>query len=148
MILETIRLSQREKEYLVQLKRRTKIPNWNTICRWALVASLAEKSVPPESKLASDSTIEMTWRVFGGEHADVYDALIRQRCNEDGLGTAPETLARYFRLHLHRGIGYLFADRSIQSIKHLVKRAVAPAGASRETPVDADSSGQDGAEAG
>lgn len=124
MILDTIRLSQREKEHLVQLKRRTKITNWNTLCRWAFAASLAEPSVPPEAKLASDSSIEMTWRVFGGEHADLYDALLRHRCACDGLGTDTETLAKYFRLHLHRGIGYLFADRSLQSIRKLIERSV------------------------
>ncbi len=124
MILENIRLSQREKEHLVQLKRRTKIPNWNVLCRWALATSLAEPSVPPEASLASDSSVEMTWRVFGGEYSDLYDALVRQRCHRDGLGTDPETLAKYFRLHLHRGIGYLFADRSLQSIRHLAEKAV------------------------
>ena len=124
MILDTIKLSQREKEHLVQLKRRTKIANWNTLCRWAFAASLAEPSVPPEARLASDSSIEMTWRVFGGEHADTYEALLRHRCARDGLGTDAETLAKYFRLHLHRGIGDLFADRSLQSSRELVERAV------------------------
>jgi DNA sulfur modification protein DndE len=146
VILENIKHSQREKEHMVQLKRRTRIPNWNTLCRWALVASLAEKSVPPESRLASDSSIEMSWRVFGGEHSDVYEALIRQRCLEDGLGTAQETLAKYFRLHLHRGIGYLFADRSIQSIQQLVRRATSPSAATTGALPHENPTGQDSAE--
>ena len=112
MVLENIKLSQREKEHLVQLKRRTKIPNWNVLCRWALVTSLAEPSVPPEAKLASDSSIEMSWRTFGGEYAELYAALIRQRCQQDGLGGSADVLAKYFRLHLHRGIGYLLCFRS------------------------------------
>jgi DNA sulfur modification protein DndE len=146
MVLENIKLSQREKEHLVQLKRRTKIANWNVLCRWALVTSLAEPSVPPEAKLASDSSIDMSWRTFGGEYSDLYAALIQQRCLQDGLGTNADILAKYFRLHLHRGIGYLFADRSLQSIRHLVERAVGTSGAKRRGATkDEDSAGQDGA---
>lgn len=148
MILENIKLSQREKEHLVQLKRRTRVPNWNTLCRWALVASLSEKSVPPESRLASDSSIEMSWRVFGGEHSDVYEALIRQRCLEDGLGDSQETLVKYFRLHLHRGIGYLFADRSIQSIQQLVRRATSTNTTTVGASPHENPTGQDSAEEG
>ena len=124
MVLENIRLSQREKEQLIQLKRRTKIQNWNVLCRWAFVTSLGEDSVPPSARLAADSSIEMSWRVFGGEYGDLYAALIQDRCHRDGLGTDRETLAKYFRLHLHRGLGYLFADRSIQRIRHLVESAL------------------------
>jgi DNA sulfur modification protein DndE len=146
MVLENIKLSQREKEHLVQLKRRTKIPNWNVLCRWALVTSLAEPSVPPEAKLASDSSIEMSWRTFGGEYAELYAALIRQRCQHDGLGNTADVLAKYFRLHLHRGIGYLFADRSMQTIRHLVERAVGTSSAKkRGASKDEDPAGQDGA---
>ena len=148
MILDNIRLSQREKEHLVQLKRRTKIPNWNVLCRWAFATSLAEPSVPPEARLAADSSVEMTWRVFGGEYADLYDALIRQRCHRDGLGSDSETLAKYFRLHLHRGIGYLFADRSLQSIRHLIEMVMkrsSPSG--RRNVRDEDSARQDSAAA-
>ena len=105
MIPESIKLSQREKEQLVQLKRRTKLQNWNVLCRWAFVTSLAEPSVPPDAKLPSDSSIEMTWKVFGGEHADLYEALLRQRCRDDGLEGSKDVLGRYLRLHIQRGIG-------------------------------------------
>ncbi len=123
MILDTIKLSQRGKEQLVQLKRRTGIKNWNILCRWALTTSLAEASVPPRAKIPTDSSVEMTWKVFGGEFADIYGALVKTRCIQDGLPTDATTLALYFRLHLHRGLGYLFADKSIQSIAALVNRA-------------------------
>jgi DNA sulfur modification protein DndE len=42
------------------------------------------------------------------------------------VGTDEEALATYFKLHLHRGVGYLAADRQIKSIAGLLKR-VAPA---------------------
>lgn len=143
MVLETIRLSQREKEHLVQLKRRTRIQNWNVLCRWAIATSLAEPSVPPDARVPSDSAVEMSWRVFGGDYCELYAALIRQRCEQDGLGTSPETLVKYFRLHLHRGIGYLFADRSLQSIKQLILQALAQDGP-RPDEHEADPPRQDG----
>ncbi len=65
----------------------------------------------------------MTWKVFGGIDSDVYMALVKQRCHEDGLETDPVTVEEQFRLHLHRGIGYLFGDPELKSLGGLVKRA-------------------------
>lgn len=122
MFIETIRLSQQAKDQLTWLKRWTKLKNWNVLCRWALCTSLAESTCPPPAKIPGDSSVEMSWRVFGGDHASVYALLMRQRCNEDGLGTDDETLAEQFRLHLHRGIAYLAADKKIRSIDGLFER--------------------------
>jgi DNA sulfur modification protein DndE len=122
MPIEYIHLSQQGKDQLVKLKRSTKIQNWNVLCRWAFCVSLAEPSVPPQAKIPSDSSVEITWKVFGGPYADIYLALLKQRCQRDGLGTSDEVLAMQFRLHLHRGIGYLAADRRIKSISDLLKR--------------------------
>lgn len=65
----------------------------------------------------------MTWKIFGGTHAEIYYALLKERCHRDGLGTDNDTLAMQFRLHLHRGIGYLVADKQIKNITDLVGRA-------------------------
>ena len=116
---ERIRLSQRARDQLVTLKRRTGIRHWNVLCRWAFCRSLAEPSVPPSANIPADSNVEMTWQVFGGSNAEVYAALLRYRCVLDRLGTEPATLNTQFRLHLHRGIGYLVADRRIRSIESL-----------------------------
>ena len=128
MSLEHIRLSQQAKDQLIALKRRTGIKNWNILCRWALCASLAEPSDPPHAEIPADSSVEMTWKIFAGEYGDIYLALLRQRFHQPGKKLSEERLAREFRLHLHRGIGYLFGDRSIQTIDDLVTRAVARAG--------------------
>ena len=122
MSLETIRLSERAKDQLTRVKRNTRIKNWNVLCRWALCLSLAEETVPAPSKIAVDSSVEMTWKVFGGADSDVYLALMKQRCHEDGLSTDPETVEEQFRLHLHRGIGYLFGDSELKTLTGLVQR--------------------------
>ncbi len=119
--IEHIKLSQSARDQLIVLKRHTGVANWNVLCRWAFCASLAEPSVPPDAKIAADSNVEMSWRVFGGPHEEVYMALLRERCHRDGLGTEPDVLAHQFRLHLHRGIGYLAGNRSIRSIADMFK---------------------------
>jgi DNA sulfur modification protein DndE len=47
---------------------------------------------------------------LGGEMSDILLIALKQRCHNDGLGGDKETLANQFRLHLHRGIGYLAGD--------------------------------------
>lgn len=122
MAIEHIRLSQQAKEQLVKLKRATGVQNWNVLCRWAFCVSLAEPSIPSPVKIPADSSLEMTWKIFGGAHHEVYFALLKERCHQDGLGTSNDVLATQFRLHLHRGIGYLTADRNIKTISALVER--------------------------
>lgn len=121
MLLDTIRLSQQAKDQLTRVKRDTGIKNWNVLSRWALCLSLAEPTVPADARIPADSSVEMTWKVFGGADADLYHALIVQRCANDGLGTDAESIAHQFRLHLHRGIGYLFGDQSLKSLDGLLR---------------------------
>lgn len=124
MAIGYIRLSQQAKEQLIKLKRTTGVMHWNVLCRWAFCLSLAEPSVPSIVKIPADSSVEMDWKTFAGEHHDLYYALLKQRCQRDGLGTSDEVVATQFRLHLHRGIGYLAADKKIKNISDLVKRSV------------------------
>jgi len=124
MALDTIRVSQQAKEQLSKLKRYTGIKNWNILCRWAFCVSLAEESIPTPLKVPADSSVEMTWRVFGGSYHEIYDALLKERCRRDGFDLDDETLSMQFRLHLHRGISYLAADRGLRNITDLVQRAL------------------------
>jgi DNA sulfur modification protein DndE len=123
MPIEHIRLAQSARDQLVTLKRRTGISQWNVLCRWAFCRSLAEPAVPPAAKLPADSNVEMTWKVFGGSHGDELWALLRLRCHRDGLALDEETLAQQFRLHLHRGIGYLVGDPRVTDIVGLISLA-------------------------
>jgi DNA sulfur modification protein DndE len=118
--VNNIKLSQTAKDQLVKLKRLTKIEQWNILCRWAFCRSLAETAPPSLVPIPADSNLEMSWRVFGGDIADILILALKQRCHQDGLGTAPETLSLQFRLHLHRGIGYLAGDPSLRKIEDLL----------------------------
>jgi DNA sulfur modification protein DndE len=74
----------------------------------------------------ADSNVEMSWHVFGGEWHELYLALLKERCVRDGIDLSPETLNRQFRLHLHRGIGYLATPNRIRKISDLVELALTP----------------------
>jgi len=118
--IDRIRISQNAREQLLKLKRATHIENWNVLCRWALCKSLAEPTPPSIINIVTDSNVEMTWQVFAGNLSDFLIVALKQRCHNDGLSTDKETLATQFRLHLHRGIGYLAGDRHIKKLEELI----------------------------
>ena len=124
MIIKQVKVSTQAKEQLIRLKARTGIAHWNVLCRWAFCLSLRQPSPPAPIDVAADSNVEMTWPVFGGEAHELYLALLKERCEQDGLGTSEDVLARQFRLHLHRGIGYLAAPHATRSIAQLVQLAI------------------------
>lgn len=121
MSIKQIRLSTPAKEQLIRLKTRTGIQHWNILCRWAVCVSLREPTPPSPIDIPADSNVEMTWHVFGGEYHELYLALLKERCERDGLGSDDETIARQFRLHLHRGISYLATPGAVRSIADLVR---------------------------
>ena len=118
--IDRIRISQNAREQLLKLKRATHIENWNVLCRWALCKSLAEPTPPSIINIVTDSNVEMTWQVFAGNLSDILIVALKQRCYNDGLSTDKETLATQFRLHLHRGIGYLAGDPNIKKLEDLI----------------------------
>lgn len=124
MAIKQIRLSSQAKDQLVRLKSRTGILQWNILCRWAFCVSLAEESPPSPVDIPADSNVEMTWHVFGGEYHEIYFALLRERCLSDGIDLADDAAVnRNFRLHLHRGLGYLSTPNRIRCIADLIETA-------------------------
>ncbi len=123
-MIKQIHLSQQAKDQLSRLKAKTGIKNWNILCRWALVYSLSEKTVPTDLPLAADSNLEMSWLTFGGDYYEIYDALIKAWCIRMNLPTDEETVSKYFRLNLERGIAHLCGTGFIKSIDDLLRLAV------------------------
>lgn len=124
MIIKQFRLSAQAREQLIRLKTRTGITQWNILCRWAFCLSLRQPTPPTPVEVPADSNVEMTWQVFGGEAQELYLALLKERCERDGLPLSDDALLRQFRLHLHRGISYLATPQAIRSIADLVRMAV------------------------
>lgn len=121
-IITNIKLSQTARDHLIKLKRITGIQHWNVLCRWAFCVSLAETSIPPKIKHPADSNVEMNWETFGSGYEEIYMALLKVRCKQDHIELTPENLAEQFRLHLHRGIGYLAGEKEQKSLADFVKR--------------------------
>ena len=117
-----VRISEHAKDQLIRLKRVTGIKNWNTLCRWAFCLSLNEDAPLDGSvdELSSDSGIEMRWDVFGGEKANVYEALLAYECFKKYKTVDEKSLARLVRAHIHRGIDMLVNTYRIQSLEQLV----------------------------
>lgn len=113
--VETVRISQRGKEILVNAKRRTGVDQWNILCRWALSASLAVETTPKPDRSTEESNIEIAWKVFGGQMADLFTVLLKARRNLDAR-ESKMTEAEYFRAHLERGIGYLQNTKSLDQL--------------------------------
>lgn len=124
MIVKQIKLSSQGKEKLSRLKGKTGIKNWNVLCRWALCYSLGENTMPTDISINSDSNVEMSWYTFAGEFSDLYEALIIEWCREKELPINEETLSKYFKLHLERGISYLSGSNFVKNIDDLLDLAI------------------------
>lgn len=124
MIVKQIKLSNLSKERLSRLKGKTGIKNWNVLCRWALCYSLSEKTMPTDILIVADSNVEMSWFTFGGEYSEIYDALMIAWCQKMNLPTDEDTLAKYFKLHLERGIAHLSGTNFIKNLDNLIGLAI------------------------
>ena len=120
MIVKQIKLSQQAKERLSRLKGKTGIKNWNILCRWALCYSLSERTVPTDIEIPADSNVEMSWATFAGEYSEIYEVLMKEWCDEMGLGTSEEVLSKYFKLNLERGINHLSGTGFIKDLEDLM----------------------------
>lgn len=124
MIIKQIRLSNAAKDKLSRLKGKTGIQNWNILCRWAFCYSLKEGTMPTDIEINSDSNVEMSWLTFAGEYYELYEALIKEWCIQNNLGTDQDVISKYFKLHLERGIGYLSGTNFIKDINDLLDLAI------------------------
>lgn len=119
MSIESIRLSEKAKQQLITLKRRTGISHWNVLCRWAFCLSIREPTAPPNETIPADSSVEMSWKVFAGPYADVFLALLRTHAHQHDVVDQRESELHLLRLHIHRGISYLGSN--VTSLPDLFK---------------------------
>ena len=71
---------------------------------------------------AEPTPVTFLQQTFGGEHHEIYLAVVKERCDADGLDcTDGKVVSTQFRLHLHCGIGYLATPSSIRGVDDLVR---------------------------
>ena len=81
-------------------------------------ANLTGKLIP--HFLAAGHEVHLFSAAFGGEYYEIYEALIKAWCIRMGLQTDDETVAKYFRLNLERGIAHLCGTGFIKNIDDLL----------------------------
>ena len=120
--IERIRVSQRSRDILITMKRRTGIEHWNVLCRWAFFASLANPNKPVPAPPSQESNIEMNWDVFAGDLGDNILSTFATRAAKDKVQATKAELAAYFRNHIERGILQLQAAKDLTD---LIKKCIA-----------------------
>ena len=72
----------------------------------------------------ADSNLEMSWFTFGGENYELYEALVKAWCIKMELPADDDTVTKYFRLNLERGIAHLGGTGFIKNIDDLAGLAI------------------------
>lgn len=86
--------------------------------------SLREPSRPRQLNEGLDGGVEMTWRTFAGDYADIFEALLKKRYIEENDTLVLTDLGAMLRQHIYRGIGYMAAGSKVNNIADLAKLAV------------------------
>ena len=80
--------------------------------------------MPTDITIPSDSNVEMSWYTFAGEYSEIYEALIKAWCLDMNLAIDDETVSKYFKLHLERGIAHLSGTNFIKNLEDLLNLAI------------------------
>lgn len=134
---KSLRITNRGRDQLIQIKRKIPFENWNAICRWAYVQSLQESTLPPKLDSTGDSNVEISWDVFSGGTGHVYWELLIQWIIDNGYDEDDQEAL--FRRHVHRGIASLSGRPEYNTLE----RMLSAMGVSHACPVG---TGPDGGE--
>ena len=123
MKLDSLRLDESAVNRLRTLKRRTGIETRNVLCRWALCVSLVEDTIPRANSVNDKKELDISWDIFAGKMSSIYQGLLVERCKKEGLEVTQSNLNYVLSQHVHRGIGYLVSNNSVDNISGLIKLA-------------------------
>lgn len=84
----------------------------------------AEPSIPGGVDPLSDSNVEMVGLLLLVSILKFMKQSSGQRCVNDSLGDDEKTLAKYFRLHLNRGINHYSTRDVLKNCSDLLKSAL------------------------
>jgi DNA sulfur modification protein DndE len=115
--VDSVKVSSRGREILIQSKRNTGLKQWNELLRWAFCISLSNMD-PPKISRKLDSGIEpIEWATFSGPFSASLAAMFYLRAEKDGVDRADsDSVAAYFRAHIERGVGALRTAKSLSSL--------------------------------
>ena len=119
-VAESIRLGPATKTRLSTLKRRTGHDNWNVLCRWAFCLSITDSEKIQERNDDPGTAIEMSWKTFAGDHEGIYQLLLVNRAEQDGINTDHINWSELIRRHVVRGVTRLVSSKQTDSISLFV----------------------------
>jgi DNA sulfur modification protein DndE len=76
-MIESIRLTESEKEMLSRIKRKTGVASWNVLCRWAFMLGLTQDSFSRITSEEKRDAIEIKWDTFAGKSSSIYTGIIQ-----------------------------------------------------------------------
>ncbi len=76
-MIESIRLTESEKEMLVRIKRKTGIESWNVLCRWAYLIGLMQGKITNSTSHEKRDAVEIKWETFSGKNSYIYMAITK-----------------------------------------------------------------------
>lgn len=117
------KLPETERTKTIHVMNTDTLVESPVVSRW-VSKSLSENTIPTDLAIPADSNLEMSWYTFGGEYHELYEALVKAWCIRMNLPTDDETVAKYFRLNLERGIAHLSGTGFIKSIDDLTRLAI------------------------
>jgi|688.fasta_scaffold1920278_1 DNA sulfur modification protein DndE len=82
-MIESIRLTESEKEILSKIKRKTGIASWNVLCRWAYLLGLSQDRTSSSAFGGKRDAIEIRWETFVGGNSNIYTAITQLKYSEE-----------------------------------------------------------------
>jgi DNA sulfur modification protein DndE len=76
-MIESIKLTETEREMLIRIKRKSGIESWNVLCRWAYLLGLAEKNLGINAFHEKRDAVEIKWETFTGKNFCIYNAITK-----------------------------------------------------------------------
>lgn len=120
MNLQRLEVCQQADNYLRQLKATTGLRP-NILCRLGFCLSLNETSIPNAKDFPGNSGRVLNRYTLLGEYDEYFVALLRERCNYDGLDLTTD-LEDQFHAHINRGVVLLFGRvKSLSDLNRLVQ---------------------------
>ena len=106
-MIESIRLTESEKEMLVRIKRKTGIESWNVLCRWAYLLGLSQEQIASSSSHEKRDAVEIKWETFSGKNSYIYITITKLQYAMELNNQREITLFDFVHSRLSTGIRIL-----------------------------------------
>jgi DNA sulfur modification protein DndE len=116
--VDSIRLSQADRDRLIRIKRFTGIESWNVLCRWALLLGLKARKGEVDELEEGRDALEIKWDTFAGPQSRILIQLI-QWCYHHRRGAKNVSLSQFVHGRLAHGILIISKPGTVQNVTSL-----------------------------